>query len=154
MLTLAADRAGRRVDIVRRYPFLVGDDPATLPGMDQLERLVDGGAMLVATTDPIHHGRAYGTAPHDCLDPVDPDTVASARSAIEKQLAALSDHGFADFVRLVARDRSDFSDTGPTLAHLVGAGFSSTMHDLALVDYSEPLAAQPPSWVAGALVTV
>jgi hypothetical protein len=154
MLTLAADRAGRRVDIIRRYPFLVGDDPATLPGMDQLERLVGGGALIVATTDPIHHGHAYGTAPHDCLDPVDPDTVASARSAIDDQLAALSDHRFADFGRLMARDRSDFRDTGPTLAHLVGAGFSSTMHDLALVDYSEPFAAPPPSWVAGALVTV
>ncbi|MFW2333754.1 hypothetical protein, partial [Ilumatobacter sp.] len=120
MLTLAAERAGRRIDIVRRHPFLVGDDPATLPGIDELERLVEGGAMLVATTDPIHHGHAYGTAPHDCLDEVDPETVAMARSAIDEQLAALSDHRFADFARLVERDSSDFRDTGPVLAHLVG----------------------------------
>lgn len=153
MLALAADRADRHIDVVQRYPFLVGDDPATLPGIDELERLVAGGALLVATTDPIHHGHAYGTAPHDCLDPADPETLAMARSAIDEQLAALSDHRFSDFAGLTERDRSDFRDTGPTLAHLVGSGFVSEVHDIALVDYTEPLDAPSPSWVAGALIT-
>jgi hypothetical protein len=154
MLDLAAERAGRRIEVVRRYPFLVGDDPTTLPGVDELDGLVDGGALLVATTDPIHHGHAYGTFADDCLDPADPATLASARSAIDDQLGALCDHRFVDFARLVERDRSDFRDTGPTLAHLLGAGFEPEVHDVALVDYSEALAAPSPSWVAGALVTM
>ncbi len=41
-----------------------------------------------------------------------------------------------------------------TLAHLVGPGFSATIHDLALVDYADVLDDARPSWVAGALVTI
>ena len=153
MFGLAADRSGRRIDVVRRYPFLVGDDPASLPGIEELTRLMGDGALLVATTDPIHHGHAYGTPADDCLDPDDPRTVATARSAIDEQLLALSDHRFADFADLVERDRSDFRDTGPVLAHLVGGGFVPEIHALDLVDYAAPLDAPRPSWVAGALAT-
>jgi len=154
MLSLATERSGRSIDVVRRYPFLVGDAPATLPGLDELEDLVADGAVLVATTDPIHHGHAYDTAPADCLDPDEPQTMATARAAIDDQLAALSEQRFADFQALTERDRSDFRDTGPVLAHLVGRGLEATVHELALVDYAEVLGAAHPSWVAGALVTV
>ena len=154
MLTLACDRVGRRIDVVRRYPFLVGDDPATLPGVDELERLLDDGALLVATTDPIHHGHAYGTPPHECLDATDPSTLDAARSAIDDQLIALSEHRFADFAQLVERHRSDFRDTGPVTARLVGEGFAPHVHDLSLVDYAGALVAPAPSWVAGALITL
>jgi hypothetical protein len=154
MLTLAADEAGRSIELVRRYPFLVGDDPASLDGIEELEQLAADGALLVATTDPIHHGYAYGTPPEDCLDPDAPLTMAAARSAIDDQLAALSDHRFGDFAQLAERHRSDFRDTGPTLAHLVGRGFVSEIHELALVDYADVLDAARPSWVAGALMTI
>lgn len=154
MLALAADRAGRSIDVVRRYPFLVGDDPASLAGIDELEQIVAGGALVVATTDPIHHGHAYGTPPAGCLDPHDPATMSTARSAIDDQLAALSDQRLADFQQLTERHRSDFRDTGPVLAHLVGSGFEPAVHQLALVDYADVLDAASPSWVAGALVTV
>ena len=154
MLTLAADRAGRSVEVARRYPFLVGEEPASLDGLAELEQLVGDGALLVATTDPIHHGYAYGTAPSECLDPDDPRTMAVAQSAIDDQLAALSDHRFGDFTQLAEQHRSDFRDTGPTLAQLVGRGFASEIHDLALVDYADVLEAARPSWVAGALVTI
>lgn len=154
LLTLAADRAGRSVDVVRRYPFLVGDDPTTLPGLEELERLVAGGALLVATTDPIHHGHAYGTPHDECLDPAAPSTVSAAMMAIDDQLAALSDHRHRHFAELAGRHRSDFRDTGPVMAHLVGRGFTARVHDLALVDYAEVLGVPAPSWVAGALITV
>jgi hypothetical protein len=154
LLALAADRIGRRIEVVRRYPFLVGDDPATLPGISELEGVVAAGALLVATTDPIHHGHAYGTPPDACLDPTDPNTLAVARSAIDDQLRALSDQRFADFARLAEQHRSDFRDTGPTLAHLVGPAFAYEVHDVALVDYSQALEAPTPSWVAGALTTI
>ena len=154
MLTLAADRAGRSVEVARRYPFLVGEEQASLDGLDELEQLVGDGALLVATTDPIHHGYAYGTAPSECLDPDDPRTMALAQSAIDDQLAALSDHRFGDFAQLAEQHRSDFRDTGPMLAQLVGRGFAPEIHDLALVDYADVLEAARPSWVAGALVTI
>jgi hypothetical protein len=154
MLTLAAGRAGHSIEIVRRYPFLVGDDPASLDGIEELEQLVADGALLVATTDPIHHGHAYGTPAGKCLGADDPETMTIARAAIDGQLAALSDHRFGDFAQLAEQHHSDFRDTGPTLAHLVGRGFASEIHDLALVDYADVLDAARPSWVAGALVTI
>jgi len=154
MLTLAADAAGRRsIDVVCRYPFLAGDDPASLAGIDELERIFGDGALLVATTDPIHHGHAYGTPAADCLHADDPATMISARSAIEDQLAALSDHRFDEFADLTDQHRSDFRDTGPVLTHLIGRGFQSEIHDLSLVDYAGVLDAPSPSWVAGALIT-
>ena len=153
LVAVAAERHGRRVDVVRRYPFLVGDAPHTLPGIDDL-RAMAASSLLVVTTDPIHHGRAYDTPTADCLDPSDPATIAAVRSMIDEQLAALSEHRFGDFARLAERHRSDFRDTGPVLAHLVGEGFEPTVHDLALVDYAEVLSAAGPSWVAGALVTL
>lgn len=154
LLDRGAARAGRSIEVTCRYPFLVGDDPGTLPGIEELERLVGDGMALVATTDPIHHGHAYGTSPEACADPSIPSTSRAARAAIDEQFAALSDHRFGDFVRLAELHRSDFRDTGPVVAHLVGAGFVASMHDLALVDYSSALDAPSPSWVAGALVTL
>ncbi len=153
MLALAAARVGREIEIIRRYPFLVGAEPFTLPGLDELAALVDDGVALVVTTDPIHHGHAYGVDAEDCLDEHDDATVAAAAAAIDAQLALLSDECFAEFQQLAAQQRSDFRDTGPVLAALIGGGFEWTTHDLALVDYSEALRAPTPSWVAGALIT-
>jgi hypothetical protein len=154
LLARGADRSGRSIDVIRRYPFLVGDDPATLPGIDELEHLIDDGVALVATTDPVHHGHAYGTAPSACADPELPSTQSAARAAIDAQLAALSDHRYADFARLVGHHKSDFRDTGPVVAHLLGAGWTPVVHELALVDYGPALEAAAPSWVAGALITL
>jgi hypothetical protein len=145
--------AAREVEVIRRYPLLVGDRPASLPGIDELGMLAAAGALVVATTDPIHHGHAYGAPPDACLDANDPATLAAATAMIDAQLAALSDHRFDDFATLCDDHRSDFRDTGPVLAHLLGAGIGWRVHDVALVDYSAALAAPSPSWVAGALAT-
>ena len=153
LLDRAAERVGRSVDVIRRYPFLVGADPATLPGLAELEGLVADGVALVATTDPIHHGHAYGTPSTECAASALGETRSDARAAIDDQLAALSDHRFEDFAVLTEIHKSDFRDTGPVLAHLLGSGFESTVHDLELVDYSAALDAPAPTWVAGALVT-
>lgn len=154
LMSLAAAREDRCVEVLRCYPFLVGDDPTSLPGIRDLEQIVDAGALIVATTDPVHHGHAYGTPETQCADPAQATTIAAARTAIDDQLRALSEHRFADFERLVERDRSDFRDTGPVLAHLLGPHFASEVHGLALVDYAGALNAPAPSWVAGALVTI
>ena len=149
LMTLSAPH----VEVVRRYPLLTGDDPSTLPGIDELERLVAEGSFVVATTDPIHHGHAYGTPAKACRNAEDPATLAAARTMIDAQLGALSGHRFDAFATLCDDHQSDFRDTGPVLAHLLGRGLMWDVHDLALVDYSEVLEAPAPSWVAGALLT-
>jgi hypothetical protein len=154
MLAAAAQRAGRSIDVVRRYPFLAGDDPASLPGIEELATLRDGGAVLVVTTDPMHHGHAYGAAPTECVDAADPATIDTVRGAVDAQLGLLAEHRFGEFQEMAARQRSDFRDSGPVMAVLVGVDFRWRIHDLALVDYSEALDAPAPSWVAGALCTV
>ena len=145
-------------DVRSRSCVDIRSSSATIPkasaGIDELERLVADDALLVATTDPIHHGHAYGTEPAACLDPDDPATLTSARSAIDGQLAALAAHRFGEFQALTELHRSDFRDTGPVTALLVGRGFDPAVHDLSLVDYAEVLDAPSPSWVAGALITV
>lgn len=154
LLALAADASGRTVEVIERYPFLVGDDPATLPGLDALAAELDAGAALVVTTDPIHHGHAYGSAPTECRPADDQATVSAARLAIDEQFDALSAGRYGDFADLTAAHRSDFRDTGPTMAALVGTGFTATVHAVSLVDYADVLRAPRPTWVAGALATV
>lgn len=155
LLDVAARRAGRAAPtIVARYPFLVGDDPASLFGMDALAKLTKGCA-LVATTDPMHHGVGYGTEPALAHDPSSSETNAWVRGAIAEQTSALAAGDYAAFQRFAALHRSDFRDTGPVLAHLLrqrGAlGFEQLA--LTLVDYSDVLPAPRPTWVAAALVT-
>jgi hypothetical protein len=153
LLDMAARRIGRSIDVTRRYPFLVGHEPMTLPGLAELREMVNEGAMLVVTTDPVHHGHAYDTPPDDCCDEHHPDTVVIASAAVEAQLELLRGHRFTEFEALAAQHRSDFRDTGPVMAALLGPGFRTRVHDLALVDYSVALQAPAPSWVAGALIT-
>lgn len=153
LLTAASAQRGGQIEIVRRYPFLVGANPKSLPGLQELRELVDSGACLVATTDPMHHGHAYGTPAMQCRDISQSETVSFVRNGIDEQLLALSEHRFGDFAGLAERDRSDFRDTGPVLAQLVGSGFGWQVHDLALVDYAAVLSGEEPSWVAGALIT-
>jgi hypothetical protein len=151
LLLRAAHRAGTRApEIVARYPFLVGAEPESLPGLDELARLAER-YPVVATADPVHHGHGYGTP--DPLDPAELATWRWARSAIEAQLDALQRHTWADFTRAATQARSDFTHTGPVLACLrPQAHFQITQ--LQLVDYADVLQAAPPTWVAGALIGV
>lgn len=155
LLEVAARRAGRATPtIVARYPFLVGDDPASLFGMDALMKATNGCA-LVATTDPMHHGVGYGTDPSLARDPSSSETIGWVRGAIAEQLDALGSGDYAAFQRLAALHRSDFRDTGPVLAHVLrrGGAVSFEQHALTLVDYADVLPAPRPTWVAAALVS-
>ncbi len=91
LVAVAARVLGRpRPRIVNRFPFLVGATPDDLPGLDQLRATLAGGTVLVATTDPIHHGVGYGTANRD-LRPLDDEaTEAFARATVEDGLAHLA----------------------------------------------------------------
>ena len=62
LLAAAAEREGRPPPrVVRRFPFLTGENPADLPGLDGLLAVRAEGVFLVATADPIHHGVGYDT---------------------------------------------------------------------------------------------
>jgi hypothetical protein len=154
LLVLAAARDGKRPPrMVVRYPFLAGDDPANLPGIDELAKLAQH-MPLVATTDPIHHGAGYGTPANERRSERDDATTAWARACIEKQLDLLSRGEWAAFARLAGEIRSDFRDTGPALAHVLREGGALRGHvfELLLVDYAEVLAAERPTWVAAPLM--
>jgi hypothetical protein len=158
LLARAASREGRPAPrVVARYPFLVGDDPATVPGIDEVARLAER-MPVVATADPIHHGAGYGTPQGRRLAGDDDATRVWALGRIDAQLDLLARGDWAAFARLCADVRSDFRDAGPVLAHALGrarggAGAGEVL-DLRLVDYAEVLGAESPTWVAGPLMRV
>jgi hypothetical protein len=144
LLAIAAEDAQRPAPHVHaRYPLLVGDDPRSLEGMDELVSLA-ARMPVVATTDPVHYGIGYGDDAAHVLDPM---------KAIRAQLDALEAHDFAAFQAACARARSDFRDVGPVLAHVLGEHVRFEVRTLELVDYTEALGAPPPTWVAGPLMT-
>ncbi len=154
LLSLAARRAKRPPPrVVARYPFLVGAAPDNLPGLDELERLREEGAVLVATADPVHHGAGYGTPEPQRLDDADPRTLDAARSWVETALSLLAAGDLPAFLELSTRVRSDFRDTGALLSRLLGP-CDARVHELLLVDYSDVLGAPRPTWVAGALASL
>lgn len=77
-----------------------------------------------------------------------------ARAVLQEGFALLGRRAYREFARHALATRSDFRDTGPTLAALLGGTLSFDIQALELVDYSETLAAPPPTWVAAALAVV
>lgn len=137
--------------VIRRFPFLVGDSPSTLRGLDELFALVASGCALVATTDPVHHGAGYGT-PHAQRRPRESqDTIVYARREVERGFGLLAKGDYAAFAAHAATVRSDFRDNGPVLATLLGPPLSFEVKDITLVDYAPTLNAEEPTWVAATL---
>jgi len=157
MLDLAAAHEGRPTPRVHaRLPFLVGDDPASLPGLDDLGRLAER-MPVVATADPLHHGAGYLTPERLRRSERDPSTHAWARGCLETQLRLLCAGQWTAFATLADEMRCDARDGGPVLAHLLrgpDGGYTVTgeVLELHLVDYAEVLAAEHPTWVAGPLM--
>lgn len=141
--------------VVERFPFLVGDDPASVPGIEELSRAAER-MPVVATTDPMHHGAGYGTPEAQRRARDDQTTHAWARARIEAQLDLLSRGDFAAFAHLAADVRSDFRDAGPALAHALDGrrALRGEVVELRLVDYGEALGAEAPTWVAGPLMRI
>lgn len=155
LLNLAAERAGKRAPLVlERYPFLAGANPADLPGIEELRALLDSGAALVATADPVHHGVGYGTAPAEFRPLEDPGTHPAATASVLAGLDHLAAGRLPEFLRHCESAKSDFRDPGAALSALLGNGLGVRLHDLRLVDYTDVLACAPPTWVAGALFTL
>jgi len=154
LLEAAAGREGRAAPRVHaRYPFLVGEDPSSLPGIDDLAKLAER-MPVVATADPMHHGAGYGVPAGQRRAEGDESTRAWARACIETQLDLLARGEWAAFARLAVEVRSDFRDAGPVLAHLLRSAVTlrGDVLELRLVDYAAVLGAEAPSWVAGPLM--
>jgi predicted class III extradiol MEMO1 family dioxygenase len=153
LIQVAAEIMNRPVPaIIERYPFLTGEDPLTLPGMEELRRLTDEGILTVATADMIHHGIGYDTPDNEALSDADPNTTSVARHWIEKGLSLLAERDFSEFLRYAEQMRSDFRHTGPVLRELMQGEARFEIQDLSLVDYSDVLESGKPTWVAAALI--
>jgi hypothetical protein len=151
LLEVAARLEGKRAPrIVARFPYFVGDSPDDLRGIDEL-RAIAKDAAIVATTDPLHHGAGYGTPPESRHAIED---VAFARTRIEEGFALLARRAYSEFARHAAATRSDFRDSGPTLAAILEGSFAFHVHAIELVDYTTTLGVPAPTWVAAALATV
>ena len=152
LVDLAARRAGRRPPrIIARYPFLVGDHPDDLPGLDELRRLRAGGVPVVATADPIHHGVGYRTPVEARRARADAATIAWARSTVEEGFGLLARREYRAFLDHAAATGSDFRDAGPALVALLDGPMEVRVRDAVLVSYAEVLGAEEPTWVAAAL---
>ena len=137
--------------IVARFPFLVGADPDSLIGIDDLHAVVARGAVVVATTDPVHHGVGYGTPTSELRALGDPASLEFARTCVADAFALLAARRYYEFARHAADCRSDFRDNGPVLAALLPRGLSPMMHAVTLVDYADTLQSRAPTWVAATL---
>jgi hypothetical protein len=138
--------------IVERFPFLVGDEPATLDGMAELERIVQDGAAVVATSDPVHHGLAYGDELDDALA-FDAGGRELADRTIREGLALLATDDYTAWQQHCIAARNDARDVGIILRHLLGP-LSGRIVDLTADDMTTAYDAPPPSWVATALMTL
>lgn len=155
LVEVAANMAGLRAPkLIARYPFLTGDMPLTLSGLDELRQLLADGAMLVATTDPIHEGVGYGTDTKELLPRESDETLATARQWIQEAFSSLAQRDFRAFLDNAQAVRSDFRDVGPVMVTLLESGkLSPRIHELILVDYHDVLECAEPTWVAAALAT-
>ena len=158
LVELAAGWLGKKAPrVICRYPFLVGETPEDLPGMAELREIVARGAAVVATTDPIHHGRGYGDAAERGWPVGSGQAKELAHGAVAAALELLGRADYAGFQRVTTEFRSDFRDTGPTLATLLAEGggcWCSEIHEVRLVDYASALGAAEPTWVGGALISL
>lgn len=149
LLEVAAKRAGRKMPrLVERFPFLAGATPGDLPGVEELRKRT---GVLVATTDPAHHGHGYGTPAAEVLDAAAPSTAARVRSELQLTFGHLARRHYAAFLTGCDDARSDFRDTGPAMRELLPGEVKASLLDLEMVDYSDVLAAPSPTWVAAAL---
>jgi hypothetical protein len=147
----AVRRSGKsEPKLVARFPFLAGGKPDRLPGIGELEDLVAGGAVLVATGDLCHHGIGYGDPPGRALSP-EPRGLEMARELIETGLTLLASGDHPAYQAHSVRSKSDARDVGQVLRHLIGP-LHGTIRDLVWEDMASAYGKPPPTWVAGALV--
>jgi hypothetical protein len=137
-------------ELVMRFPYLAGGAPERLPRMNELERLVADGAVVVATADLFHHGIGYGDGADVARRP-DEGGLELAREVITEGLRLLRDGDHAAYQAHSVRSKSDARDVGQVLRHLTGP-VDGRIVDLTWRDTSGDYGTGAPTWVAGALI--
>ena len=142
-------REGKAPQVHERYPYLAGGKPESLPGIDELARLMEE-AVVVSTADPFHHGIGYGDAPEDTYDH-DETGLAHARSVIEAGIGILERGDYRAYNQHCVESKSDARDTGQVYRYLRGP-MTGEVLDISYTDASALYDQPKPTWVAGALI--
>lgn len=135
--------------VIERYPYLAGGRPDTLPGIGEVEELARD-AVLVSTADPFHHGIGYGDSPDASLVPEE-GGLALARQRIEEGIALLEQGDYWGYNQHCVEAKSDARDAGQVFRYLCGP-MEGKILDLTYSDATDLYGAQPPTWVAAALM--
>lgn len=136
-------------ELICRYPYLAGGRPDLLPGIVELQELVQD-AVVVATIDPFHHGIGYGDAPDQALAP-EAGGLKLARQQITTGLDLLGSGDYRAYSQHCVQAKSDGRDVGQVLRYLLGP-LEGTILDLVADDMSVAYDKPAPTWVAGALL--
>jgi hypothetical protein len=152
---LFADEARRRgvkaPELIERFPFLTGERPETMPGIEEVEAIARD-SVVVSTADHCHHGIGYGHSREE-VHYFDEAGMRQIRLIMEEGLAFLDSgdyKAYLDHSRRVAK--SDWRDAGVVARHLCGP-FKSTILEVVPSDFAKSIYQAPaPTWAAGALV--
>lgn len=136
-------------ELVVRVPYLAGGRPEILPGINELQ-VIARDAVVVTTTDPFHHGIAYGEPPETALAPED-GGLDLARRTIEEGLKLLQAGDYWGYNQHCVEAKSDGRDVGQVVRYLLGP-LTGRILDLVADDMTVAYGKPPPSWVTGALI--
>ena len=147
-----AETARRGVEgpeVIERYPYLAGGKPESLPGIDELKQECKG-AAVVTTVDPVHHGIGYGDSAEDALYPKQ-GGIELARQKIGEGIELLEQGDYWGYNQHCVEAKSDGRDAGQVFRFVRGP-LTGKILDIAVTDATGLYNAEPPTWVAGALV--
>jgi hypothetical protein len=142
-------RGIRGPEVVERYPYLVGGQPHTLPGIEELDRIARD-AVVISTADAFHHGIGYGDAPEDSLYPEE-GGLDLARTRIQEGIELLERGDYWGYNQHCVSAKSDARDAGQVFRYLCGP-LQGRILDLTCSDASDLYGSPPPTWVAAALI--
>jgi len=134
---------------IERFPYLVGGEPHTLPGIEELEEIARD-AVIVSTADPFHHGIGYGDAADMSLSPEE-GGLELARRRIEEGIALLGRGDYWGYNQHCVEAKSDARDVGQVIRYLLGP-LEGQILDIVADDMTGAYGAPAPTWVAGTLV--
>ena len=120
-----------------------------LPGIDELRRECEG-AAVVTTVDPFHHGLGYGDSPENARYP-EQGGLELARQKIGEGIELLEKGDYWGYNQHCVEAKSDGRDAGQVFCYLRGP-LAGEILDISVTDATELYGAEPPTWVAGALI--
>ena len=136
-------------ELILRFPYLAGGRPMILPGITELQNIVQD-AVVVSTADPFHHGIGYGESPETALHP-EQGGLDLARQRIAEGLEILGMGDYWGYNQHCVSAKSDARDAGQIMRYLLGP-LQGEILDLTYQDTSAMYDQPPPTWVATALI--